>query len=634
MSTAFNFRWSARVGLLLGLFGCHACSSSSGGSEPASLTGLSVTPGVATVAVNLDRQLTATATYSDNSSSNKTAQTTWTSTAPGVATVAGGLVSGVSVGTAQIIGALGAIADTANITVTSTLPSLSGLIVNPDPVSLAVNGTRALAATAHYSDSSTSNATSGAAWSSTNSGVATVIAGLVTGVSGGTANVIASLGGFADTSHITVSGTGPAGYVYPVKMGPTSRYLVDQNGKPFFLAGDAAWSLIAQLSDQDADTYLTSRQQLGFTLVLANLIEHQFATNAPADIYNLQPFTDSTFGTPNEAYFAHVDHILQSAAQKGITVLLGPAYVGYQCGSQGWASELSAASTASLTAYGQYLGTRYKNFDNIIWLIGGDADPGSCGVSAKLTAIIAGIQANDNRHLFTAHNNQEQMAIDPWPGASWLTVNDVYTYSSTLYQQALSAYQVSPTMPFFLIETAYEGEHGSTAQGLRAQSYWTVLSGGFGHVFGNCPIWNFGSPGSSAFCSSTNWQAQLNGPGSKNIQYLQQLFTARHWYSLVPDTNHAVLTAGFGTFGQTNYVTAAVAADGSSIIAYLPSARTVTVNGSLLGSSMTAWWYNPGTGTSSSAGTVPTNVTHDFAPPGAGDWVLVIDNSALNFPAP
>ena len=50
------------------------------------------------------------------------------------------------------------------------------------------------------------------------------------------------------------------------------------------------------------------------------------------------------------------------------------------------------------------------------------------------------------------------------------------------------------------------------------------------------------------------------------------------WYDLVPDQNHTVVTSGYGTFGRTDYVTAASTPDGKLAIAYLPSGRTVTVD--------------------------------------------------------
>jgi hypothetical protein len=593
-----------------------------------------VAPASPTVAVGHSRELSATASYSDHSTADRTSASTWASRAPEFATVAAGLVTGVAAGTTEVVATFGGMADSVTVTVTASSPPLAGLTVTPKPAAVGVGATVTLSATANYTDGSFTAITAQATWSSTNSGVATVSQGVVTGVSAGSAGVVATYSGFADTCLVTVTGAGPTGYVYPLKMGPTSRYLVDQTGKPFLMIGDAGWSLIAQLSDQDADTYLAGRQQLGFTLVEANLIEHLFATNAPADIYNIPPFSGANFVTPNEAYFAHVDYILRSAAQKGIVVLLAPAYLGYGCGEEGWCAEIEAASTADMTAWGRYLGSRYKDYDNLIWLIGGDTDPVDQGVASKLEALVAGIQQYDTRHLFTAHNHSEEMAVTPWTGASWLTINNVYSYSTMLYQPALTAYHLTPPMPFFLIESKYEGQPkwNVSAQELRAQGYWTVLSGGYGQVYGNCPIEFFDAPAGIDYCALTSWQMQLTSPGARNMQYLGKLFTSRHWHLLVPDEGHTALTSGFGS--GTDYATAAVASDGSSIISYLPSARTVTIYGGGLGPSMTAWWYDPSAGVSTSAGTYSTSTAHDFTPPGSGDWVLVVDNTALNLPAP
>ena len=442
-------------------------------------------------------------------------------------------------------------------------------------------------------------------------------------------------GGTASQSaDVTVTTPPPPGsYVYPLAVGPTGRYLVDQNGTPFLLVGDAAWSLIAQQTDTAADTYLADRRQRGFSGILVNLIEHLFSDSAPADIYGIQPFTGKVFTTPNAAYFAHVDHIIQSAAQKGILVLLVPAYVGFGCGDQGWASEMQGASDADMTAWGQYLGNRYAGFDNILWVIGGDADPTSCSpsVKGKLQDVVNGIRQFDTRHPFTAHNMRTQMAIAPWSGATWLDVNDIYTDGNE-YSYAQTAYAVSPTLPFYLIEAVYENE-GAGAQELRAQSYWTVLSGGFGNVFGACPIWGFGAQPAAGDCGTSNWRGALGSQGAQNMTHFGKLFTARHWYSLVPDLAHTVLTSGYGGGGST--VTVAYAADSSSIIAYLPSGGTVTVSGSRLrDATMTAWWVNPATGAATAAGTVSSRTPQNFTAPSGGDWVLVIDSPSFGFGTP
>ena len=109
-------------------------------------------------------------------------------------------------------------------------------------------------------------------------------------------------------------------YTYPLTVAPTERHMVDQTAKSFLLVGDTAWSLFAVLSDQEADLYLENRKQHGFTAILANLIEHKFAANAPANFYGQTPFTGQLFTTPREEYFAHVDYIVKSSAEKGIAV--------------------------------------------------------------------------------------------------------------------------------------------------------------------------------------------------------------------------------------------------------------------------------------------------------------------------
>jgi hypothetical protein len=421
------------------------------------------------------------------------------------------------------------------------------------------------------------------------------------------------------------------GFAYPLKIHFSMRYLVDQNGKPFLLVGDAAWSLIAALSDSDADFYLENRRQLGFTAVLVNLIEHKFTARPPLNFDGINPFTQGPFTTPDDRYFSHADHVLQLAASKGIVVLLAPLYLGFDCGDEGWCHEVNQATTSQMNAWGQYVGNRYKDYDNIIWVIGGDTDPSP--VADKVQAMVDGIRSVDSRHLFTAHNAPEQMAVEPWGGNPWLTLNNAYTYMPA-YESVLAAYELSPPMPGFLIEADYENDDGTTDQDLRAQSYWTLLSGGFGHVFGNCPIWAFGY--ASGFCASTDWKTQLNNVGSVSMKHFGSLFNSRHWQTLVPDLTHAIfITGGYGTF--YDYASPACASDGSSIIGYLPSARTVSVNAACLaGDTMAAWWYNPrdGIATPIGNGTYATSIIQSFTPPSPGDWVLVLDSLTFSFQEP
>ena len=409
-----------------------------------------------------------------------------------------------------------------------------------------------------------------------------------------------------------------------------ARYLVDENGKPFLITGDSAWSLFAQLDLQEAELYLEDRAERGFNVVVASLLEHKFTSNPPANAAGNAPFTGRPFATPNEAYFAHADAVVTLAAERDIVILLGPVYLGWGCSDQGWCAEVQSATLAEMRDWGRYVGNRYAAFDNIIWSMGGDADP--TAVADKLRAVVQGLREFDSTHLITAHNHRGTQAVTYWPNESWLQINNAFPYRDALYQYTQFAYDHAPAMPFFLLEGFYENEYGATAKQLRAQSYWTVLTGGCGVVFGNCPLWHFGY--SSSWCGLTDWQAQLARPGSVQMTHYRALFESRRWEQLVPDTDGSVLTSGSGTWGTEDFATAAAAADGSSIIAYVPTARSLSFDTTVLsGNTVRAWWFHPGNASTTLIGDFPSgNVS--ISPPPAGDWVLVLDDAALDFPAP
>ena len=115
--------------------------------------------------------------------------------------------------------------------------------------------------------------------------------------------------------------------VYPPKVSASGLSLVDQNNRPFFINGESAWSLITQISKQDAELFLENRRQKGYNVLLAMLINHEFTSNAPRNFAGDAPFTTAgDFNTPNEAYFAHADWVINTAAAKGQVIMLTPLY--------------------------------------------------------------------------------------------------------------------------------------------------------------------------------------------------------------------------------------------------------------------------------------------------------------------
>ncbi len=98
---------------------------------------------------------------------------------------------------------------------------------------------------------------------------------------------------------------------FTLSIAPSKQYLEDAGGHPFHTKGDAAWSLIAGLTREEAELYLSDRRAWGGNTLLVSLIEYRYSANAPANVYGQDPFTiQGDFATPNEAYFDHADWVL------------------------------------------------------------------------------------------------------------------------------------------------------------------------------------------------------------------------------------------------------------------------------------------------------------------------------------
>ena len=431
------------------------------------------------------------------------------------------------------------------------------------------------------------------------------------------------------------------GVVTQLSVSANKRYLVDQNGVPFLMQGDSAQSLIVATTEAEVIQYLENRRQKGFNATVVNLIdEHgyckqsdtrcmQFNTGSrqhpPLNLAGEAPFTTpGDFSTPNEKYFAYADWVIRKAAEYGMQVLLYPTFLGGKNSGEGWYDDLLALEPEKCLAYGRYLGKRYKDFDNIIWVMGADRDPGPAQENFDLVAM--GIKEFDHRHLFTAHGHPDESAVDCCSLGRWLDFNTTYTYE-IVQEKLLRDYNRTPTIPFILVEATYEGEHNASEVQVRRQAYWATLCGAFGQFLGNAPLYGFDGP--TIFRSKGTWQEAMDLAGSVDMVYWARLFRSRTWYDLIPDQKHEVATSGLGEFTGLDYLAAARTSDGSTVIAYMPTSRTITVDMSKVsGTQAVGWWFDPRTGRATPAGAFPTSGTQELSPPAQGDWVLVLDDAS------
>jgi len=423
---------------------------------------------------------------------------------------------------------------------------------------------------------------------------------------------------------------------FPLKLSADRRYLVDQRETPFLVVGDSPWSLIVEPTPEQADQYLDDRHSKGFNLLLVNLIEHKFSSQPPKLRDGTPPFTTpGDFGTPNEAYFGYAEEVVRKAAKRGIALLLCPAYLGYGGGDDGFYQEMLRNGPEKIRAYGRYVGRRFRDHPNLVWIVGGDFAPPP-DQRWTVDEVAAGIREEDKVHLMTVHCGPGDAAAAAYGDRSWLQLNNVYHYREDLYAACLEQDSRSPRMPYFLVETAYEGEHNASPARIRRQAYWPLLCGAFGTLYGNSPVWHFGSRG--VYDRGGDWVAALNSRGAQDTARLAAAFRARPWWQLRPDHDHKVVTAGYGTFGKLDYVTAASTSDGTLVLSYVPSTdtgpREFTVDMSQLASRLTAQWYNPTTGryTAIPGSPFPNAGMRTFTTPGdngtgTNDWLLVLEAS-------
>lgn len=443
--------------------------------------------------------------------------------------------------------------------------------------------------------------------------------------------------------------------------------------QPVFITGDTAYALAVELSsDKDIEAYLSDRQAKGINLIWVGLAD---ATNHGEGSHNVGHTQNDAFGNnpwnggldftgmeSATAYWNHVDEVIQRAAAHGITVLAGTAFTGaFDSCNFPYYGSMAKTSDATMTAYGAFLGNRYKSYPNIIWLQGGDANVDRCGsdLAKKVDDIARGIRSMDSRHLMTVEATSGiwgEASATNWSAYTygnshpqgWITLGTIYpkgtpdkVLSAEIAQiiaQNITETEAAPFIPYFSIEDPYEYEPWSnpySREQLRQVGYVEVLSGAhLGRMFGSSGVWPFGA---GCCQQGSTWQENMEHPASFDQQRLGRLFRSREHWKLVADLKHEVVTAGYGA-GAALTVTSRTS-DGQTIIAYLPNGNTATVTVDMtkitspLGRAV-CWWFNPSSGDATLIGSYANSGTRDFVPPDSKDWVLVIDDVSANLPAP
>ena len=177
-----------------------------------------------------------------------------------------------------------------------------------------------------------------------------------------------------------------------LKVSDNHRYLIHENGTPFFWLGNTAWLISERLTRDEVEYYLVNEHRAGYNAAQIQVINSIPTFNIYGQQANDASFDMWKFSKKDQyGYWEHLDFIVDFAASQGI-------YIAMDCI---WGSQINKMTTEKAAKYGKFLGERYKNKPNIIWMIGGDilGDKGT----ASWDALARAIRKADSNHVMTFH---------------------------------------------------------------------------------------------------------------------------------------------------------------------------------------------------------------------------------------
>ncbi len=424
-------------------------------------------------------------------------------------------------------------------------------------------------------------------------------------------------------------------------ISPNHRFLL-KNGKPFFWMGDTAWELFHRLDSNEADTYLKKRAEQGFTMIQAVVLAESDGLHTP-NANGDMPLINDDPSKPNEKYFKHVDYIVDKAASYNINIAMLPTW-GDKVFKDTWGMGPEIFNEQNAAAYAGWLANRYKNRNNIVWVLGGDRIPrNESDVNIWRAMGNAIMKATDNKAIISFHPQPNQLGSAEWfHKDQWLSFNMFQTghcRDAVVYDKMQSLYNMALIKPVMDAEPIYEDhpvcfnvkELGtSNSLDVRRSAYLDLFAGAFGHTYGCHDIWQMNSSKHEPVNGPHyNWKDAMDLPGANQMKYVRRLIESFPMLERVPDQSLVF---------ENNFMPAdrIQATRGNDyLLVYTCTGRTITVNmGKIRGKQVTGCWYNPRNGKITAIAAADNTGTKKFIPPNSGygqDWVLVLYDVASKY---
>ncbi len=283
------------------------------------------------------------------------------------------------------------------------------------------------------------------------------------------------------------------------------------DGSDWFWLGDTGWSLFQEMKREDAEYYFSTRASQGFTVIQAVAVMDWNRDWNDANAYGHHPFHDGDANNPNEKFWQHSDWLIKKAQKYGLYVALLPAWGSF------WGNEATIE-------YAKWITKRYRNYDNIIWVNGGDRKVGD---DVELFNQIGNIFHKDEDALTTFHPCGGDASSRHFHNEKWLNFN--MQQSSHGMRDIRADKQVDtdlalkPTKPTLDGEPNYEDHcvnwDSDCAKGIfnahdvRQLAYWTVFAGATGVTYGHVHVWDFDNGGNKED-GYQDWRVEVRDSGA------------------------------------------------------------------------------------------------------------------------
>ena len=483
----------------------------------------------------------------------------------------------------------------------------------------------------------------------------------------------------------------PAENLGSLNVSENGRFLVREDGTGFFPIADTAWVMVWKTTREKVEHYLQRRKDQEFNTIGLVALPSYDGSKAIPNSYGDFAFehhdekwdTASPITTPGQNpenateydYWDHLEYIIDTANAKGMCITLLPAWGSCVAGSyvKGAPSDDVLFDAASAYRYGNWLGQRFREKKNIIWMMGGDRSAvyGDRDYRDTFRAMAEGVAdgvnavdqqdsiADYSTTLMSYHPRKWSPNSSEWfHNDTWMDFNSIQDQPRDQITATTLDYGLSPAKPTWLFEGGYEfrgrGDESYQDWQIRFQSYLTVFAGGFGVTYGSMNVYHFDSVVSALDEPITTepdggWEVSLDEAGAMDMQHLYRLMTSmtnEQFLDRIPD--QALIDGDTGSFigGEgtiSNCLQATRGAKGDYAMIYSTNGRNIRVNMERLAAPMmNAFWFNPRDGkwqTNDAAFDDPRPVmenipsgpaatVQEFDPPGeAGDendWVLVL----------